>query len=975
MSLLRAPALPHLPAAAAVLAALDEPVVLLAAHAPGAWRITWVNEAYERVSGWSSDEVLGRAPGNLAGPLTPTTLVEDAEREGQTKPVVHRSITLQARDGSPLLCDLQAGIIPTEPGEPELAWAILHIEDDRYRLLLENLSDAVTVLDGDGVIRYASPSVRLLGFDPKQLLGRSVFDLLDPAEHGAHIALFAEVLCTPGVLGPLPLVLNDPAGRRHPVEVVLNNLLDDASIHGVVVTVRSSAERLAAERAMATRERRFRALVERSSDIVLLIDAEGSLRYASPAVERHLGRPLTGNLEADGVYDVIHPEDRELLSTLLAPMWDPATPVVPVPPFEARIRAADGSWRWLEVSATSYLRDPDVNGVVVHGRDVTERRRTDALLAAELRVLEGMAEAASIVGTVKHIAELLEGFIPGCRASVGVMDGDGVVRHPAAPTMPPALVALLDAEPADGDLGSSIRTTTDWVVCKDVTTDPAWAAFAPVARDQGLRACWWFPVHGAEGLLGVVTLFVPEPRGPHPSELPVLERLRHLASLALERSGFENRLRHQAVHDALTCLPNRTLLLDRVDKALEIGERRSTLTAVLFVDLDRFKVVNDSLGHAKGDELLRQVAERFAGAVRRGDTVGRFGGDEFLVVAEDVLGEAGAVAAAERLMASLARPFSIDGAQVVVNASIGVALAGPGADDVGPGALVRNADAAMYRAKDQGRNRIAVFEDTLHAELVRRYELEQGLRSALDDDELVVLYQPQVRLSDGALVGVEALLRWNRPGTGLVGADEIIPIAEETGLIVPMGAWVLGESCRQAIAWDADPATSGLVVAVNLSARQLADHDLVASVAGTLAETGLPAARLRLEVTESALAADPDGAARVLQELSELGVQLAIDDFGTGYATLDYVRRFSMADELKIDRSFVAGLDDEDGADVAIVSAAVVLAHALGFETVAEGVETAEQLAVLRRLGCGSAQGWYFGRPVPAAEIRPTTGS
>jgi EAL domain-containing protein (putative c-di-GMP-specific phosphodiesterase class I) len=314
-------------------------------------------------------------------------------------------------------------------------------------------------------------------------------------------------------------------------------------------------------------------------------------------------------------------------------------------------------------------------------------------------------------------------------------------------------------------------------------------------------------------------------------------------------------------------------------------------------------------------------------------------------------------------------PVEVAGERVRVTASIGVAVTGPDPDDLGPDALVRNADAAMHRAKDAGGARVCLFEEILHDEVVRRYDLEQGLRAALDDGELAVLYQPRVRLADGRLTGVEALLRWDRPGRGRLGADELVPVAEETGVIVPIGAWVLGVACEQAIAWDADPATFGLEVSVNLSARQLGDPDLVAMVAGTLAHTGVAPGRLCLEVTESALAEDTDQALAALTALAGLGVRLAIDDFGTGYATLDYVRRFSMAHELKIDRSFVAGVADLHSADAAIVSAAIVLADALGFDVVAEGVETAEQLTTLRRLGCGSAQGYYFGVPMDPGSI------
>jgi diguanylate cyclase (GGDEF)-like protein len=554
--------------------------------------------------------------------------------------------------------------------------------------------------------------------------------------------------------------------------------------------------------------------------------------------------------------------------------------------------------------------------------------------------------------------------------SIGVMDDDGVIRHPAAPTPPGSIVSALDAESPTGPLGTLLRESQR-VVTPDVTADPAWAPLADTVVGEGFRASWWVPVRAAssDDVLGVVVVFLRAARAPHDAELPLIERLRHLAALALERGRFERRLEHQAVHDGLTGIPNRTLLLDRVERALEFGRLRGTHTAVLFIDVDRFKVVNDSLGHAAGDELLRQVAWRLAREARPGDTVGRFGGDEFVVVLEDVNGEAGALEVAQRLLDSLDDGLEVGEQPVRISASIGVAIAGPGSDDVGPDALIRNADAAMYRAKDAGRARVWLFEETLHDEAVRRYELEQGLRSALGSSELTVLYQPRVRLADGRVIGTEALLRWDRPGLDQVGADELIPVAEDTGLIVPIGEWVLDVACRQAVVWDAAPATAGLGMSVNLSARQLGDPGLVEVVAKTLAASGLAADRLCLEVTESALAADPVAASSILDELKDLGVRLAIDDFGTGYATLDYVRRFSMADELKIDRSFVSGIADLHSPDAAIVSAAIVLADALGFEVVAEGVETAEQLAVLRRLGCRAAQGYYFGRPMSADAI------
>jgi diguanylate cyclase (GGDEF)-like protein len=470
-------------------------------------------------------------------------------------------------------------------------------------------------------------------------------------------------------------------------------------------------------------------------------------------------------------------------------------------------------------------------------------------------------------------------------------------------------------------------------------------------------------------LLGLFSVFHPDDRGPSDAELPLLARSQHLAAIAMERTRFETRLEHQALHDSLTGLPNRTLLLDRLEHALARSRRTDRAVAVLFVDLDRFKVINDSLGHAAGDDLLQQVGKRYAAAVPASDTVGRFGGDEFVVLCEDMEGEAGAVDMAERLAAVMEQPFMLTdaGAEVVVSCSIGIALAHGRA--VSSDALVRDADAAMYRAKDEGRNRYALFEPQLHRRMVRRLELERDLRLGLARDELRVAYQPIVRLADGRITGIEALVRWERPGHGLVGAADFVPLAEETGLIVPVGAWVLRAACEQVVAWDR--AVDPLGLSVNLSARQLADPSLVGMVEQTLRETGMAPDRLCLEVTESALASDADTAVVALAALKELGVRLAIDDFGTGYATLDYVRRFSMADELKIDRSFVAGLTDVHVPDAAIVSASIVLANALGFDTVAEGVENAEQLAVLRRLGCQYAQGYWFSRPVAAEDLVP----
>ena len=589
----------------------------------------------------------------------------------------------------------------------------------------------------------------------------------------------------------------------------------------------------------------------------------------------------------------------------------------------------------------------------------------DDLLSHETAMLEAIARGSALADVLSQVAAMVERYVDGASCSVGVIDPDGVIRHPTAPSLPIRLVAQLDATGPDSELGQSVRTSASHVVFRSITTDPRWASMHAVLTTERLSACWCWPVlaSGTGELLGLLTVFLDNNRGPHPSERPLLARAQHLAAIAIERARFEAQLEYQAMHDSLTGLPNRTLLLDRIEQALASSQRTGQLAAVLFVDLDRFKVINDSLGHATGDRLLTQVAERFEKVRRVGDTIGRFGGDEFVVLCA-VDSESQAVAVAERLAAALHQPFEVGGAAVVVTCSIGIALADGRRD---PEALVRDADAAMYRAKEEGRNCCALFEERLHRRMVRRLELERDLRTALVDDLLELYYQPLVRLSDGRVTGVEALVRWNRPGRGLVGAADLVPVAEETGLIVPIGIWVLEQACLQLARWRDDG--HDLTMAVNVSARQLADPRLVEIVAATLARTGVAPEWLCLEVTESALAADADNAAVIFGALKLLGVRLAIDDFGTGYATLDYVRKYSMADELKIDKSFVDGLADVTVPDAAIVSAAIVLANALDFDTVAEGVENPEQLAVLRRLGCHYAQGFFFAAPLPADEV------
>jgi len=429
---------------------------------------------------------------------------------------------------------------------------------------------------------------------------------------------------------------------------------------------------------------------------------------------------------------------------------------------------------------------------------------------------------------------------------------------------------------------------------------------------------------------------------------------------------MEAELERLALYDPLTGMPNRALFSDRLKHAIE-RRGRTEAAAVYFLDLDRFKRINDSLGHGAGDDVLREVAARIERTLRPDDTVARFGGDEFTVLCESVGGVLEAVGVADRLQREISRPLRAGGAELRLTASIGIALAEPG-DSVDCARLVEDSDAAMYRAKERGGARTELFDTAMRERAVRAITIEQELQHGLERGELRLYYQPLVSLDSGEMVGAEALLRWDHPERGLLTPDEFLPVAEESGLIVQVGAWAVGEACRRLRDWDrrnGGDSTFGL--AVNLSARELTHPDVVSTVLNAVRRSALDPHRLTIEVTESTAMADRDSGFRALRELNAAGVRIAIDDFGTGYSSLDHLREMP-ADILKIDRSFVAGMT-ANSPDSALVAAAVAMGRALDLQVVAEGIETGEQVADLREYGCPLGQGYLFARPLPPDEL------
>ena len=441
-------------------------------------------------------------------------------------------------------------------------------------------------------------------------------------------------------------------------------------------------------------------------------------------------------------------------------------------------------------------------------------------------------------------------------------------------------------------------------------------------------------------------------------------RIAGIGADVTHRKEAEEKLVYLAHYDGLTALPNRVLFFDRLQQTLAQAGRRQLVAAVMFLDLDRFKVVNDTLGHSVGDELLRHVAQRLAGCVRQGDTVARFSGDEFVLIVNDLHDAEDARVIAQKVLQAFADPFRVEGHEVFVSTSIGISMYPSDCED--EQALLKNADTAMYRAKESGRNNYQFYTREMNARTMYRLNLENSLRHALEREEFRLHYQPKTCLHTGRITGVEALLRWQRPEHGLVAPADFVPLLEDTGLIVPVGEWVLAEACRQLEAWrisGRDP----MPIAINISARQFAARNLGQIIKKAFDEHGTNPRLIELELTESLLMVNTEEAVRTLGYLKSLGLRLSIDDFGTGYSSLSYLKRFPI-DALKIDRSFIDEVTT-DADDATITRAVIGMAHNLGLKVVAEGVETEEQISFLSANGCDEAQGFYFARPQPAIEL------
>jgi diguanylate cyclase (GGDEF)-like protein/PAS domain S-box-containing protein len=900
--------------------------------------IAWGSPALVDLLGYDASDWIGHSvlewvhPDDSEAALTSLRRVTSGETSGE--PLVLRGRHI---DGSWRWLEALTRVVT----EPERVGAMVSLRDitrriDNQRMLAENEArlrafldhskDLTVLVDDAGTITWVSGNVEeITGYTPDELQGSYAFDLVTPDTMAEALERFAGVLAHDDPT-PMVLAILRKDGSTIPVEALGTILRDASGADGdILVNVRDIHRRVEAEEAFRASEARFRTVVEHSYDVVAVVDEAGTIKWVTDNSVRLLGWEPAEVVGRSGL-DLVHPDD---LGLMLSELGDFVGGQGVPNPTTIKMLHKDGGWHHVELVGTDLLDNPDIAGIVLNLRGVDERV---AAQQDRLRLLHIFGITTDLVG-------------------ISTVTGELVYLNDAGLTF----FGIDSADEVDRSTLERHFTEVSWArIVKDVhpalERDGIWSGELELVRADGTIV----PM-----LAQMVAHREADGRAEYMSGV-----YRDIS----ERHAFELRLQHEATHDPLTGLPNRTLLLDRLGLALARAARRDTDVGVLFCDLDHFKVVNDSLGHSAGDRLLVDIAQRLQEQLRPGDTVSRFGGDEFVILCEDLAHIDEALVIAERVNHAVSRSFDLDGDEVHVGLSTGIAVS-KGADG-DPEALIRDADAAMYRAKANGRNRYQVFESDMWAQAVDRFDLEKALRRALRQDELELYYQPIIDLHDGQIRQVEALLRWHHPTRGLLGPDEFISVAEETGVIVPIGLWVLDEACSQRRRWAQALPDLELSMAVNLSGRQLAHPDLIDEVIAVIERSGVDPTLLDLEITESVLMDDAAHSQEWLGRLRTLGVCLSVDDFGTGYSSLSYLKRFPV-DRLKVDRSFIDGLGT-DPEDTAIVAATINLAHSLGLQATAEGVETLRQREALADLGCDRAQGFLLGRPAPVDEVSAT---
>ena len=827
--------------------------------------------------------------------------------------------------------------------------------------LLDDAGDIVYTHDLRGNFTSVNKAVeRLTGYRREDILGMNIAELLTP-ESWQQVRRTIEKQLGGGSRATYEVTAYAKNGRGLVLEVSSRLLFQEGRPAGVLGIARDVAERKGSEAHLHL----LKSVVVNANDAVLVSEA---------SAQDPLGARIVYVNEAFTRMSGYSPEDAVGRTPRI--LFGPKTDRGQLDQVRAAVSRSepirvelinyrkDGSEYWVDVNFVPIANERgEYTHWVAVQRETTHRRRSEDLERDRNEVLELLAKNEPLETVLTHLARMVERQCPQARCSVFLFR-NGELRSIQSPSAARNGLQPLDdiaARLAAGTLGGAACLAGPTGGDREGAVSPAHPGVNGHSQAPRRPGGWSVPIFSASGsILGVFSIQYRTPRRATEAELDFLAKASRLAAIAIEQRQLTDQLAHQAQHDALTGLPNRVLFEERLQQALDQARRNGSVVAVLFVDLDRFKQINDTLGHSVGDALLQKVGQRLKSCVRKSDTLARMGGDEFTLLLTDLKDQHYAVRVSQKLLDALKAPFVVDGYELFVTASIGISLYPRDGRDAAT--LQRNADSAMYRAKNQGKNNFQLFLPEISATALESLELENALRKALENDELQIHYQPQVD-QQGKLAALEALLVWNHPKLGLISPSQFIPLAEESGLIYPIGAWVLQQACRQNAAW-LRAGHRAVKVAVNVSAMQFTRSGLVDSVAQVVAQTGLDPSLLELELTESVVMRDVHESARQMDRLRALGVSLSIDDFGTGYSSLSYLRRFPI-DTLKIDQSFLRDIDSEPST-MPLVKAIVTLAHSLHLCVVAEGVENQRQLEALRLVDCDRFQGYLLGEPLPA---------
>jgi diguanylate cyclase (GGDEF)-like protein/PAS domain S-box-containing protein len=841
----------------------------------------------------------------------------------------------------------------------------------RFRLAMDNSADMIVLIDR-ATMRFVDVNATacdLLGYSREEMLKMGPHDLL-PVSRAELERSYDDLIANPSLTSGMNTHYRCRDGTLLPFEST-RRVLRSGDTYIIAAISRDIRDRIAAETALRESNERFNTAVRATSDVIWDLNLITESLWWNENFTKVFGYPREDvDRTVKSWYDATHPDDRDRVEAGMRRLIDSGGESWSD---EYRFRRRDGSYAEV-LDRGHVIRDSAGKAVRMIGamEDVTSRKEGEEKMrkqALQQRLIAEFGQwvlaSTGVADVLNRAVELVSVTLKADYCNVLELDPDGKqLLFKAATGWPAEWIGQRTVPVRPGNRVEFALSHREPVITKDYEDKEEETRFAPSPLLQfGVRSGVEVPIFGTTGTFGILSAHSLKPRRFGEDDLSFLQSVANILALAVERKGAEERLAYLAQFDALTTLPNRHLFHDRLLQTMAQGRRSGNPMAVLYIDLDRFKLVNDTQGHGAGDKLLKEAAARLTQCIRSGDTVGRFGGDEFGAVLSDLAKPGDASIVAQKMIDALARPFDLDGHETYVSASVGITLF-PG-DSEEAGALIMNADTAMYRAKEQGRSTYQYFTREMNERALARMQVEAALRRGLERREFLLHYQPKVDLESGVICGFEALLRWQHPERGMVSPVEFIPVLEDAGLIVPVGEWVMREVCRQIQAWKG----SGLSVppvAVNLSARQFLQKDLEATVRLILRESGVDPSLIQFELTESLLMKEPEAAARTLRGLKESGVRISVDDFGTGYSSLAYLKRFPI-DALKIDHAFIRDVTTNPE-DAAIALAIIGLAHGLKLKVVAEGVETEGQLNFLSMHACDEMQGYYFSRPVPPSE-------